>query len=149
MDPRAASDRASAWGSNTRHPPAHGEDHKTRDNQLNTSKTSPESGGWRRRTSTRGETQGEMIATRTFLNSQNCTKPGEEKRTRKQLGRFFSLFFFFFVLLFLLPKLPLTSTRTPSQATRQSRLSCSLCYLRRRRRVRKSHMHHSHLPWKY
>lgn len=92
MDPRAASDTALVWGGNNRHPPAHGEDHKTRDNQLNASRTSPESGGWRT-TPTRGETQGEMITTRTFPNSQNYTKPGGEKMTRKQLVRF--LFFAF------------------------------------------------------
>lgn len=35
-------------GGNNRHPPACGEDHKTKDNQVNASSASPEGGDWRR-----------------------------------------------------------------------------------------------------
>lgn len=73
------SDTALVQGDDKGHPPARGEDHKTRDNQLNTSRTSPKGGGWRR-ASARGGTQGKMITTRTLANSQNYTKRGGGKK---------------------------------------------------------------------
>lgn len=42
MGPRNAPDAALVHIDNNGYPPARGEDHKTRDNQLNTSRTSPE-----------------------------------------------------------------------------------------------------------
>lgn len=42
MGPRDAPDTALLQGDDNRYPPACGEDHKTKDNQLNTSRTNPE-----------------------------------------------------------------------------------------------------------
>lgn len=72
------------------------------------------------------ETPEEMTTTtKTFPNSQNYTKKVRGEGTRKQLGRFLSIFNL------LLPKLPLTSTNNCGQATRGRVGQAGLHYLRR------------------
>lgn len=72
MGPREAPDTDLVQSDDNRYPPARGEGHKTRDNQLKT-----QAGPAPRKASAPGDTQG---TTRTFPNSQIYIKQGRGKK---------------------------------------------------------------------